>query len=266
MGCSLPCSSVHGILQVRILEWVAIPASKGSSQPREWTCFLCLQHLLAGSLPLVPHGRPQDIYMVYCKNRLLYTEIQLLTVNVWTNSREAVHNENTKVNFFFKYLALLSAPMGNGTPLQYSCLENPMDGGTWKAAVHGVAEAWTQLSDFTFTFNFHALENKMATHSSVIALRIPGTGEPGGLPSMGSHRVGHDWSELAAVAAADLNKDIHTQKVKQLQITYNETQNKRLSNNFHRIRMIHRILSLHHTENSFYIEHKYEIDHLILHS
>ena len=105
------------------------------------------------------------------------TEIQLLTVNVWTNSREAVHNENTKVNFFFKYLALLSAPMGNGTPLQYSCLENPMDGGTWKAAVHGVAEAWTQLSDFTFTFNFHALEKEMATHFSVLAWRIPGTGE-----------------------------------------------------------------------------------------
>ena len=97
-----------------------------------------------------------------------------------------------RVNFFFKYLAILSAPMGNGTPLQYSCLENPMDGGTWKAAVHGVAEARTRLSDFTFTFHFHALEKEMATHSSVIALRIPGTGEPGGLPSMGSHRVGHD--------------------------------------------------------------------------
>ena len=81
---------------------------------------------------------------------------------------------------------------GNGTPLQYSCLENTMEGGTWKAAVHGVAESWTQLSDFTFTFHFHALEKKMATHSSVLSWRIPGTGEPGGLPSMGSHRVGHD--------------------------------------------------------------------------
>jgi len=81
---------------------------------------------------------------------------------------------------------------GNGTPLQYSCLENPMDGGAWKAAVHGVAEGQTQLSDFTFTFHFHALEKEMATHSSVLAWRIPGTGEPGGLPSMGSHRVGHD--------------------------------------------------------------------------
>ena len=88
---------------------------------------------------------------------------------------------------------------GNGTPLQYFCLENPMDGGAWWAAVHGVAEGWTRLSDFPFTFPFHALEKEMATHSSVLAWRIPGTGEPGGLPSMGSHSVGHDWSDLAAV-------------------------------------------------------------------
>ena len=81
---------------------------------------------------------------------------------------------------------------GNGTPLQYSCLENPMDRGAWKAAVHGVAEGWTRLSDFSFTFHFHALEKEMATHSSVLAWRIPGTGEPGGLPSVGSHRVRHD--------------------------------------------------------------------------
>ena len=89
---------------------------------------------------------------------------------------------------------------GNGTPLQYSCLENPMDGGTWWAAVHGVTKSQTWLSDFTFTFHFHALEKEMATHSSVFAWRIPGTGEPGGLPSMRSHRVGHDWSDLAAAA------------------------------------------------------------------
>ena len=85
----------------------------------------------------------------------------------------------------------------NGTPLQYSCLENPMDRGAWWAAVHGVAEGRTRLSDFTFTFHFHALEKEIATRSSVLAWRIPGTGEPGGLPSMGSHRVGHDWSDLA---------------------------------------------------------------------
>ena len=80
----------------------------------------------------------------------------------------------------------------NGTPLQYSCLENPMAGGAWWAAVHGVATSRTRLSDFTFTFHFHALEKEMATHSTVLAWRIPGTAEPGGLPSMGLHRVGHD--------------------------------------------------------------------------
>ena len=78
---------------------------------------------------------------------------------------------------------------GSGTPLQYSRLGNPMGGGAWWAAVHGVARSWTRLSNFTFTFHFHALEKEMATHSSVLAWRILGTGEPGGLPSMGSHRV-----------------------------------------------------------------------------
>ena len=81
---------------------------------------------------------------------------------------------------------------GNGTPLQYSCLENPMDGRAWKAAVYGVATSWTRLRDFTFTFHFPALEKEMATHFSVLSWRIPGMGESGGLPSMGSYRVGHD--------------------------------------------------------------------------
>ena len=85
---------------------------------------------------------------------------------------------------------------GNGNPLQYSCLENPMDRGAWWAAVHGVEKSQTLLSDFSFYF--HALEKEMATHSSVLAWRIPGMGEPGGLPSMGSHKVGHDWSDAAA--------------------------------------------------------------------
>ena len=76
--------------------------------------------------------------------------------------------------------------------LQYSCLENPMDGGAWWTAVHGVAKSRTRLSDFTFSFHFQTLEKEMATHSSVLAGRIPGTGESGGLLSMGSHRVRHD--------------------------------------------------------------------------
>ena len=81
---------------------------------------------------------------------------------------------------------------GNGTPLQYSCLVNPMDGGAWQAAVHGVAKSQIRLRDFTFTFHFHALEKEMAPHSGVLAWRIPWMAEPGGLPSMGLHRVGHD--------------------------------------------------------------------------
>ena len=81
---------------------------------------------------------------------------------------------------------------GNGNPLQYSCLEYPMDGGAWWDSVHGVARSRTQLSDFNFSFYFHALEKELVTHSCVFAWRIPGTREPAGLPSMGSYRVGHD--------------------------------------------------------------------------
>ena len=121
MDCSLPGSSVHGICQARVLEWVVIAFSELNKQG---------------------------------------DNIQ---------SEKAV------------------AP-----PLQYSCLENPMDRGAWWAAVHGVAKTRTGLSDFPFPFHFHALEKAMATHSSVLAWRIPGTGEPGGLPSLGLHRVGHD--------------------------------------------------------------------------
>ena len=87
---------------------------------------------------------------------------------------------------------------GNGTPLQYSCLENPMDGGAWKAAVHGVAEGQARLSNFTFSFHFHALEKKIATYSSVLAWRIPGMGEPGG--SLGGCRLwGHTESDTTEV-------------------------------------------------------------------
>ena len=77
-------------------------------------------------------------------------------------------------------------------PVIIMLVETPMDGGAWWAAVHGVATSRTRLSDFTFTFHFHTMEQAMATHSSVLAWRIPGTTEPGGLPSVGSHRVRHD--------------------------------------------------------------------------
>ena len=114
----------------------------------------------------------------------------------------AVRDRNL-ADFLIKMVPYASANReGNGTPLQYSCLENPMDGGAWWAAVHGVAKSRTWPSNFTFIFHFHALEKEMATHSSVIAWRIPGTEEPSGLLSMGLHRVGHDWNNLAAAAAA----------------------------------------------------------------
>ena len=126
------------------------------------------------------------LYKIEC-----YTSIILYTVK--RKGRRYIAIFKTSYQIIFRE--------GNGTPLQYSCLENPMDGGTWKAAVQGVTEGQTWLSDFIFTFHFHALEKEMATHSSVLAWRIPGTGEPGGLPSMGLHRVGHDWNDLAAAAA-----------------------------------------------------------------
>ena len=99
---------------------------------------------------------------------------------------------------------------GNGNPLQCSCLETPMDGGTWWAAVHGVVKSRTWVNDFTFTLHFHALEKEMATHSSVLAWRIPGTEEPGGLPSVESHRVGHDWSDLAVAVFGNTVPNIGT--------------------------------------------------------
>ena len=116
-------------------------------------------------------------------------------LNIWLLSNI------TSVTSF--YLHLMCVIYGN--PLQYSCLANPMDGGAWWAAVYGVARSQTWLSNFTFTFHFHALEKEMATHPSVLAWRIPRTGEPGGLPSMGSHRARHDWSDLAAAMCVIYN-------------------------------------------------------------
>ena len=156
----------------------------------------------------------------------MFTAVLFTIARIWKPPKCPLLNEWIKVQYTHKYTyrhihtwhtihalkqewsndicSNIYAPSGegNGTPLQYSCLENPMDGGAWWAAVHGVATSQTRLTDFTFTSHFHALEKEMATHSSVLAWRIPGTEEPGGLLSMGSHRVGHDWSDLAAAAAA----------------------------------------------------------------
>ena len=102
------------------------------------------------------------------------------------------HSPPRQVHLFISQKKSFVFLSSAGYPLQCSCLENPRDGGAWWAAVYGVAQSWTRLSDFTFTFHFHALEKQMATQSSVLAWRIPGTAEPDGLPSMGSHRIGHD--------------------------------------------------------------------------
>ena len=110
----------------------------------------------------------------------------------WRAAVLGVAKSQTRLSQLHFDFSLSCIAKGNGTPLQCSCPENPMDGKAWKAAVHGVVEGRTQLSDFPFTFHFHTLEKEMETHSSVTAWGIPGTGDPGGLPSMGSHRVGHD--------------------------------------------------------------------------
>ena len=122
----------------------------------------------------------------------------MLTIYV---TSKASCQQQSITSFCFCCCLVIKSGEGNGTPLQYSCLENPMDGGAWQAAVHGVTRSRTRLSDFTLTFQFHALEKEMAPCSIVLAWRIPGTGEPGELPSLGSHRVRHDCSDLAAAAA-----------------------------------------------------------------
>ena len=155
-----------------------------------------------------------NIFVNFSYHKEHISEIEVLWILVFNACYFIIHNvcfidlkknliKDMCVWWFGFWVSLISFKgESNGTPLQYSCLENPMDGGTWWVAVHGVAESRTRLSDFTFTFHFHELEQEMATHSSILAWRIPGMGEPGGLLSMGLHRVGHDWSNLAAAAAA----------------------------------------------------------------
>ena len=132
---------------------------------------------------------------------LICSPIMVIKWSRWSK-KISVRGEYLSWNLTKENKVALCIGGGNGNPLQCSCLDNPRDGGAWWAAVRGVAKSRTGLSDFTFTFHFHALEKEMATRSSVLAWRIPGTGEPGGLPPMGSHRVGHNWSGLAAAAHA----------------------------------------------------------------
>ena len=149
------------------------------------SCFLIPgKSLFTPRIPPPPSSFHYPRAGLLCPAHLYHTII--IVAVLFTRSGKA-----GSVPFNSKSLAM-STREGDVTPLQYSCLENPMDGGAWRAAVHGVAKSWTPLSDFTFTFHFHALEKEMATHSNVLAWSIPGTGEPGGLPSMGLHRVGHD--------------------------------------------------------------------------
>ena len=231
--------SVHGIFQAQILKWVAISFSRGSSwffltqglNP-------CLLHWQAewisgkegacsagdvGSVPglrrfpwsrkwqptpvfLPGKSHEQRSWVGYssCQTWLGWTITNLFKISIilklTQNGRNSSKPDKWLISRIYKRLIQLNGE-GNGTPLQYSCLENPMDGGAWWAAVHGVAKSRTQLSNFTFTFHFHALDKEMTTHSSVLAWRIPGAQEPGGLPSLGLRRVGHDCSSLAAAAA-----------------------------------------------------------------
>ena len=141
------------------------------------------------------------------KSDVLSCPSNFLSWPTWSDYCFLTYAHYISVSIFFFFSLPISGKNreGNGNPLQYSCLENPMDGEAWRAAVHGVTKSQTRLGDFTFTFYFHALEKKMAIHSSVLAWRIPGTVEPGGLPSMGLHRVGHDWSDLAAAAVEEIS-------------------------------------------------------------
>ena len=146
--------------------------------------------------PHVPPQHPLPFLSLFGEHNISISrqEYPFLSKNSFLPCKDRENLRHKK----YKWNGTTKRGEGDGTPLQYFCLENPMDGGAWWAAVHGVAKSRTRLSDFTFAFHFHALEEEMATHSRVFAWRIPGTREPGRLPAMGLHRVGHDWSDLAA--------------------------------------------------------------------
>ena len=158
------------------------------------------------AVELILFSGPSNSYWVLCTillcwcYALFYSALLMSEVKKASSYTHMRQNSPVGINLPIA-MTQIRPGEGNGTPLQYSCLENPMDGGAWWAAVHGVAKRRTALIDFTFTFYFHALEKEMASHSNVLAWWIPRMGQPGGLPSMESHRVLHDWSDLAAAAA-----------------------------------------------------------------
>ena len=192
MDYSQSGSSVHGISQSRIWEWVAISLLQRIFLTQRLN--LHLLHWQVNSFTAEPPGKSVNTPRCHERKDLLLSSSLLFP---YSFEKLEEHHRNA-VNI--SWVLWTELEEGNGTPLPYSCLENPMDGGAWWAAVHGVAKNQTWLGDFTFTFHFYALQKEMATHSSVLAWRIPG---------MGLHRVGYDWSDLAVAAiwtASECNK------------------------------------------------------------
>ena len=174
MDCSPPGSSVHGILQARILGVGYHFLLQGFFLTQGLNpCLFSLLQWQAGSLQQYPLGSPCIHILSFFLDFLFHIGHH----RVWVVFL-VLYCRFLLVIYFIHSSVYIGE--GNGIPLQYSCLENPMDEGAWGAAVHGVAKSWTQLSNFTFTFHFHALQKEMATHSSVLAWRIPGTGSPVG--------------------------------------------------------------------------------------
>ena len=151
-----PSKEYSGLISFRI-NWFDLPAVQGTLKS------LLQHHNLKTSIL-----QCSALFMIQLSHSRMTTG-KTIALTIWTFVSKVM-------SLLFNALSRFIIGEGNGTPLQHSCLENPMDGGAWWAAVHGVAKSWTRLSDFTFTFHYHALEKEMATHSSVLAWRIPGTG------------------------------------------------------------------------------------------
>ena len=170
------------------LSWISLPTPSPSHPSRSSQC-TSPEHSVSCIEPRLV------IYFIYGN-----IHVSMLVSQIILPSPSPTESKSLLIYMcLFCCLAYRVIGEGNGNLFQYSCLENPMNEGAWLAAVHGASKSFgTRLSDLTFTFHFHALEKEMSTHSRVLAWRIPWTTEPGGMPSRGSHRVGHDWSNLTA--------------------------------------------------------------------